>query len=234
MNSYLEPAGFLGTGASLLADLALLAYVLLLVPGMLAGFYFARRRMYRPQHRTVMTLITLFNWFLILFLMVTAYRFDVAAGIGAQPDNLRYLVPTIHALFGLPAQLLATNNIFQMWREERQVKSAKARGEKDVSRYYFKNAKTYMRLTLALWLITAVLGVTTYLIRYEVLRPAGDASVPAATEEPAPTATELPPPAATEEPAPAATEPAAPAATEEPAPAATEMPEPAATAEAGS
>ncbi len=199
MNVYLEPAGFLGTGASLLADLALLAYVLLLVPGMLAGFYFARRKMYRPQHRAVMTLITLFNWFLILFLMVVAYRFDVTDHLKEQSSNLRYLLPTIHALFGLPAQFLATNNILQMWREDRQVKAARARGEKDVTRYFFKNAKFYMRLTLALWLLTAALGIGSYLIRYDVLRPAGAPPAPAATEEAAPAATEVPQPAATPE-----------------------------------
>ena len=47
MDPRLQP-GLLGTGASLLADLTLLAYLLLIVPGMLAGFVFARRKHFEP------------------------------------------------------------------------------------------------------------------------------------------------------------------------------------------
>ena len=87
MNPYLQPAGFLGTGASLLADITLLAYVLLIVPGMIAGFVFARRGKHRPQHKLMMMTITVVNWLLILFLMLFAYRYDVAGNIASQPTN---------------------------------------------------------------------------------------------------------------------------------------------------
>ncbi len=185
MNQYLEPAGFLGTGASLLADITLLAYVLLLVPGMIAGFVFARQGRHRPQHKWTMIIITLVNWGLIIFLMLAAYRFDVAPNIGSQPGNARYLLPTIHGLLGIPAQLLATYVIYRMLREDTQVAQAKGRGETDLSRYWFKSAKPVMRVTLLLWLATALLGVFSYLIRYEVIPAFGAAAVaPAATEEP--------------------------------------------------
>jgi len=169
MNPYLEPHGFLGTGASLLADVTLLAYVFLIIPAMIAGFIFARRKMHRPHHKWTMTTITLINWILIAFLMLVAYRFDVAPSIGAQPDNTRYLLPTIHAVFGLTAQLLATFLVIRMFTEDSQVRRAKVRGETSMSKYWFKHAKPFMRLTLTLWLITAMLGVVSYLIRYDVL-----------------------------------------------------------------
>lgn len=185
---YLNTPGFLGTGAGLLADVTLLAYLLLLIPGMVAGLFFARRGQHRPQHKTVMIAITAVNWVLIIFLMIAVYRLDVAGNFPAQPGNPRYLMPTVHAVLGLPAQLLATFIVVRMLREDSQVAAAKARGEKDVSRFWWKAAKPIMRLTLALWLVTAALGVITYLVRYNVLPTAGSAIIdPAATEEPAAT-----------------------------------------------
>lgn len=168
-NLYLEPPGFLGTGASLLADLTLLAYILLLMPSMIVGFIFARRKMFRPHHRNVMTGITIVNWILIVFLMLAAYRFDIADGIIRAPGNPRYWLPTLHGLFGLVAQILATNNVIQMAREDRNVAAAKRRGETDLRRYFFRFAKPLMRWTLALWLITSLLGISSYLIRYNVV-----------------------------------------------------------------
>ena len=187
MNVYLEPQGFLGTGASLLADLALLAYILLIVPGTIAGVVMARRGQHRPQHRNVMIGITVINWVLIVFLMIVAYRFDVVDNLGKQPVNPRYIVPTIHGILGLVAQVLATYIIYRMWREDTQVAAAKKRGEKgsQLSQYWFKSAKPYMQLTTILWLVTSLLGIGNYVIRYEVLpRLAGSSVTPVATEEP--------------------------------------------------
>lgn len=188
---YLQPQGFLGTGASLLADLTLLAYVLLIVPGIIAGYVFARRGQHRPHHRATMITITVVNWLLIIFLMIVAYRFDVLANIADQPGNPRYLMPTIHGILGLSAQLLATYVVYRMLREDSLVARGKARGEsKDQLRqYWFLSAKPFMRLTILLWLATALLGVFNYLIRYEVLPTfASSQSQPVVTEEPAATA----------------------------------------------
>src|SRR5262245_8211463 len=139
MNLYLQPNGFLGTGASLLADITLLAYVLLLVPGMIVGLVFARRKMHRPHHKYTMTAILVINWLLIIFLMVAAYSYDVAPNIGAKPGNGRYLLPTIHAVLGLSAQALGTYVVYRMFKEDADVAKAKKRGEsgKDLSKYWF-------------------------------------------------------------------------------------------------
>jgi uncharacterized membrane protein YozB (DUF420 family) len=233
---YLQPQGFLGTGASLLADLSLLAYILLIIPGMIAGYVFARIGKHRPHHQVVMIAITAFNWLLIIFLMIVAYRFDVAANIASQPGNARYLVPAIHGVLGLVAQLLATYIIYRMIREDAQVARGKARGEsKDqLRKYWFLNAKPFMRVTILLWLATSILGVFNYLIRYEVLPTFGtNQPPPVVTEEPAatvePIATDEPTATVTDEPS-ATVEPSVTEAAELIEPAST--PEPAVTVEA--
>jgi uncharacterized membrane protein YozB (DUF420 family) len=190
MNPYLQPQGFLGTGASLLADLTLLAYVVLLVPGMIAGLMFARRGKFRPNHKYTMMTITTINWVLIIFLMLVAYTFDIAGNIGQKPTTARYLIPTIHGILGLVAQVLATYVIYRMLREESQVAAAKKRGEakEKYSRFYFTSAKYFMRTILTLWLITALLGIFNYLIRYDVLPSySGNQPAPAVTQEPSST-----------------------------------------------
>jgi len=213
--NYLEPQGFLGTGASLLADLTLLAYILLIMPAMIVGYIFARRDLFRPYHKYTMMTITVVNWLLIIFLMLAAYSFDVIGNIGQQSGNARYLLPTIHGILGLPAQLLATYIVYRMIREDTLVARGKRLGEsKDQLRqYWFLNAKSFMRVTLLLWLATALLGVFNYLIRYNVIPTFGTApGVPVLTEEPAATVepTEVADPIATDEPS-------APASTPEPA-----------------
>lgn len=176
-------SGFLGTGASLMSDLSLLAYVILLVPAMLVGFVFARRRMHRPHHQYTMILITLVNWLLILFLMAVSYARGVVPGIPANLGQPAIFLPTLHLIFGAVAQLLATYTLYRMWREDAQVAAARKRGEKELARYWFKNAKPVMRTILALWLLTAALGFVTYFTFY-TRRPADAAPAPAATEQP--------------------------------------------------
>jgi uncharacterized membrane protein YozB (DUF420 family) len=202
MNTLLETPGFLGTGASLLADLTLLAYILLIVPGMIIGFVFARRGLHRPAHKWLMIALTVVNWALIIFLMLAAFFGDVLPNVAAQPGNPRYSVPSVHALFGIPAQLLATYIVVRMLMEDVQVARARTRGETDLRRYWFKGAKPLMRLTLFLWLLTASLGFVTYLTRYNVIALPGMQVVP-----PVETPEAVPPPAETEEVlAPASTE----------------------------
>jgi uncharacterized membrane protein YozB (DUF420 family) len=185
-NLYLEPQGFLGTGANLLADLTLMAYILLIVPGMLAGFVFARRKLHRPHHQILMIAVTLVNWLLIIFLMVTAYRFDVISNISSAPSNPRYLMPTIHGILGLLAQILATYIVIRMIVEDVNVARAKRGGEKNLSKYWFKGAKPFMWVVLILWLLTALLGILSYAIRYELIsigELGGNVPEPVATEE---------------------------------------------------
>lgn len=234
--------GFLGTGASGLSDLTLLAYLFLLTPGMLLGFFFARRKMFVPHHKLTMTSVVVLNWVLIIILMFGSYGSGVAPYLAEYFSDPRVSLPTIHAITGGLGQLLATYLALRMWFEKVLPPWIMV-----------KNIKLYMRITLGLWLVTVALGVVIYFTWYTSPAQAGDGVTPAVTAEPAstdePTVVILTPaateevgePIATEEPAAteeseesAATDSAGePAATEEPAiaePAATE--EPVATEEA--
>ena len=179
--------GFLGTGASFFSDLSLLAYILLIVPGIIVSTILARRGLHRPHHQWSMVGITALNWVLILFLMAGSYLDVVRFTQPGMPD---FLVPTIHAGFGLPAQLLATFIVIRMWKEDRDVARANERGELDTRKYWFKRAKPLMRLTLILWLVTSTFGIITYVVRYDVLPPGESTAPPAVTTEEAPATTE--------------------------------------------
>lgn len=190
MNLYLEPEGFLGTGASLLADLTLLGYIFILAPAMVGGSYLAWRGLHRPYHKYLMIGVTVVNWILVILLMFVAIRFDVADNIGEQPGNSRYFLPALHALLGFSAQILATYIVYRMIKEDWQVSKAKQRREADLTEYWFLNAKWTMRLTLVLWLATTILGIVSYLHRYEVLANVNLGSSSGNVSEISPVATE--------------------------------------------
>ena len=155
-----EMAGFLNTGSSLASDITLTIYLFLLVPGMLLGFYFARRKKYSPNHKLTMTSVVLLNWVLIVFVMVVGYRDGVlpyldpryAAQFAGDP---RIALPTIHGILGGVAQLIATYLVIRMWFENILP-----------SWLMVKRIKRYMRFTLALWLVTASLGAVIYFSWY--------------------------------------------------------------------
>ncbi|HRE49485.1 MAG TPA: hypothetical protein PLD47_17300 [Aggregatilineales bacterium] len=229
-------AGFLGTTARLGADLTVVAYILLIVPGMIIGFIFARRKMFVPHHKFIMTTIVIVNWVLIGLIMAISYSNYVRPSIPEKLGQPFFLTPTVHLFFGGLAQILGTILVIRMWFEYQLPKALR-----------FEPIKPAMRLTLACWLIAATLGILTYITWYGVpfsgvAAPSVDAT-PAATQEADPAATgeaTQPPLSATGEAtsAPAATGEAtsAPAATDEatsaPAATAEATPEPAATAEA--
>jgi uncharacterized membrane protein YozB (DUF420 family) len=139
----------------MLADLTLLAYVVLIVPTMLIGFYFARRKLFDTHHKPIMTAIMLVNWVLIGFLMVASYAQGVLPNLPSRLSDPVYVLPTLHLIIGGAAQIVATYLVIRMWFE-RQLPD------------WFKvaNIKGYMRFTLAGWLIAALLGVGIYLTWY--------------------------------------------------------------------
>jgi len=155
------------------SDLVLLIYIVFLVPAMLVGWGFARRKLFIPQHRAVMTTITIINWILIFGLMLITYRRDVAPQLPDHLTALNILIPSIHLITGLIAQLLATYLVIRMWFSYQLPNWLK-----------IVNIKTPMRLTLGLWLATAVLGMLTWAVLVHgvllPVTPANAASTPAA------------------------------------------------------
>jgi uncharacterized membrane protein YozB (DUF420 family) len=181
--------GILGTQASLASDLSLLAYLLLLVPLMLLGFAFARRKMFVPHHKIVMTLIVALNWVLIALIMAVSYRDGVAPYLSTSLTDPRVLLPTLHLIIGGIAQILGTYLVLRMWLEDILPAWLKV-----------KRIKRYMRLTLAMWLVTAALGVIIYLMFYPIGTRAGAPSeAPVVTAEPDASAIQTVEPAVTEE-----------------------------------
>jgi uncharacterized membrane protein YozB (DUF420 family) len=135
------------------SDMVFLAYVLLIVPAMIVGFVFARRKMFVPYHKFTMTTITIVNWLLIIFVMAVSYKNYVLPSVPAKLGDLGILVPTIHLVPGLIAQLLATYLVIRMWFENQLPEWFKA-----------KNFKFFMRTTLALWLLTFLIGIGNWLL----------------------------------------------------------------------
>jgi hypothetical protein len=91
------------------------------------------------------------------------------------------LVATLHALFGLTAQSVATYLVIRMWFENRLPEWFKV-----------KNIKRYMRFTLTMWLLTATMGLATWFVFYRSA-PTGATdpyATPAATQEVTPGKTE--------------------------------------------
>jgi hypothetical protein len=165
--------GFLGTSAHLLADITLMAYILLLLPLMVVGYMYARRKMFEPAHKYVMTTVVVVNWVLIGGVMIASYASGVAPGVPAALGDVRVWLPTVHLVIGGLAQLLGTYLALRMWLEKQLPAALKVR-----------NIKLYMRITLGGWVTAAALGIVLYVIWYAA---------------PTPAAEDLPPPVATEE-----------------------------------
>lgn len=167
-------AGFLGTGATMMSDIVLLCYLFLMLPGMLLGFYFARRKKFVPHHKLTMTGVVILNWIFIVVLMFGSYRGGVLPYLNAQfAGDVRVALPTLHAITGGIAQLLATYLVIRMWFEKVLPKWVMV-----------KRIKRYMRFTLAMWIITVLLGVLIYVTWYVGAPRPGTQIQPAVTAEP--------------------------------------------------
>jgi len=174
----MDQEGFLGTSATLGADITIVAYILILIPLMVIGFIFARGKRFEPHHKLVMTTITLSNWVLIIVVMLVTYTEAIAPGVPEQLGERDYWLPTLHLLTGGTAQILATYLLTRMWFEKSLPDWFK-----------IKNIKLAMRITLGLWVFTAGLGIIMYAIWYTDIATAGSDITPVSTEE-APVSTE--------------------------------------------
>jgi len=99
------------------SQFVLFAYIFAMFPSMLLGFHFARTRRFSPQHKLVMTGVTLMSWVFIFGLMLGSYSAGVLPGLPASLGDVRVLLPTLHLLTGAVAQLLATYLVVLMWTE---------------------------------------------------------------------------------------------------------------------
>ena len=151
--------GFLGTGATLSADLNLVVQLAMGV-ALLAGMFLARRKRY-TAHGICQATVMLLNLVMIALVMSPSFQRQVRPQLPAGLGDRYYAVATAHAALGAAAELLglyivavAGTNLLPRWLR-------------------FERWKLWMRTELALWWLVVLLGVGTYAIWYA---PASQAS----------------------------------------------------------
>jgi plastocyanin/uncharacterized membrane protein YozB (DUF420 family) len=128
-----------------------LAAQILLLVGLLAGFWLARQKRF-DQHANVQTAMVLLNLFFIAFVMVTSFYAYVIAGGSTTGTVARLMIA--HGVLGLAVQGFA---LYLILRMRTKVIPPGLR---------VKNIKTAMRATLAAWTVLVLLGVGIYVERY--------------------------------------------------------------------
>lgn len=142
--------GFLGTTASLGADLALVGSILVALAFSL-GAWLAWRRQY-GAHRLVQTVAALVNLALVLGLMIPALlAVDPAENVDLPASAL--VLMTGHEILGTVALLFG---LFVVLRGNELVPA----------RLRFQNYKPSMRWAYGLYLAATLIGVAVYLVLY--------------------------------------------------------------------
>jgi hypothetical protein len=141
--------GFTGVGV-LIADVNLALQALLLL-GLTFGFYLARRGSIEA-HRVNQTVWVLVNTVLVVLIMLASMQ-DVRLGSLADLGNARAAVTWLHALLGAFTAVAGLWLVLQM-------------NDLLPRRWHLAGWKTLMRLTLAGYWASALLGFGAYLTWY--------------------------------------------------------------------
>lgn len=146
----MDQSGFLGTRASLLADVALVGSILVLL-GFSVGAYLAIRGRYEA-HRWVQTGTAIVNVLLVLGIMIPSLLAVNPSENVALPASAFVAMPaheligTVGLLFGLFVVLRGNELV------PRQLK--------------FNNYKLFMRIAYGLYVLATIIGVVVYLVLY--------------------------------------------------------------------
>lgn len=138
--------GILGTSASLWSDLSLISIVLLAA---LATYGAIRAKQKRfSTHCPVMAVAALANWIPVLLLMIPRWLHVIGRSESVVSGPL-VILPVAHGVLGLIAQPLMTYTVVRM--------------------YWMKHLPPeqpiwLMRITLGLWMLTALGGVAVYVL----------------------------------------------------------------------
>lgn len=145
-----KQSGFLGTGATLGADLALIVEVIFFIL-LCLGISAQLLRKYK-WHDRIQAPVVLLNLLFIIFIMTVSFR-DAAVikTLPSRPGDPYYLTVAIHALLGTAAELLAIYCLLA--------------GFKILPRKIGR-LKHYMRATFALWTLAILFGIGTYYVWY--------------------------------------------------------------------
>jgi plastocyanin/uncharacterized membrane protein YozB (DUF420 family) len=157
-------AGFLGTGATFLADVNLVVQLSMGV-ALLIGMMLARRKRY-GAHKFCQSAVILLNVVMIGLIMAPSFRQQVASQIPADLGDAYDAMVTVHAVLGTVAELLGLYIVLV------------AATHLVPPRLRFKQWKPWMRTALALWWVVLLFGVGNYALWY--LAPSGRAELPRA------------------------------------------------------
>jgi uncharacterized membrane protein YozB (DUF420 family) len=151
MQDFLTSPGFLGTEATLRADLTL---VLILITALLfnIGFYLVRRKNF-IAHRWVQTTSVVLNSAVVLITMVSSYIIHILPGIPEKLGQGDYAVTSLHAIIGAIGLVLG---VFVTLRGNGLVPKA----------LRFSNYKLFMRWAYALYMLGTLSGVVIYIVVY--------------------------------------------------------------------
>ena len=142
--------GFLGTDASFITDITLLAEIIFFVAVCL-GVVAQRRGRYK-LHDWIQTPVVILNLLLIIFVMVSSFVGQrVVSTLPQRPTDAYYLVVAIHAALGLIAEGLAIYALLA--------------GHKILPRKIGR-LRYWMWATFGFWTAALIAGVATYYIWY--------------------------------------------------------------------
>lgn len=146
----MEAHGFLGTEASLAADLALVGSILVAV-AMTYGAYLAIKGRYEA-HRWVQTGAAIVNVLLIFGLMIPALLAVTPEENTELPTSAFVAMPA-HEIIGTVALIFG---VFVVLRGNNLVPA----------RLRFQNYKPYMRAAYGLYMAATVVGIAVYILLY--------------------------------------------------------------------
>lgn len=144
-------AGFLGTGASLQSDLAL---ILIVFTALLftIGWQLARRHRYEA-HRWIQTSAALLNTIVVMIVMINSFVKFILPGIPGKLGEGSYGLTTVHAALGLISLVLGIyvtlvgNNLLP-------------------KKLQFTNYKPYMWVSYILYLLATFTGAVVYIVAF--------------------------------------------------------------------
>lgn len=149
MVDFIHRPGFLGTGANLATDVALMLMVAAAIT-FSVGFWLARRGRYRA-HKWVQSAGGLVVLVLVLWLMVLPYRDFILPGVPQLLSEPFYWVTSLHALMGLIALPFG---LFVILRGHNLLPEP----------LRFNNYKPFMRWAYGLFMATILVGFAVYLV----------------------------------------------------------------------
>jgi uncharacterized membrane protein YozB (DUF420 family) len=143
--------GFLGTNASVLADISLILGILVALT-LTVGMILAVLKRYQV-HRWVQSTAVAINVAQVLTIMVASFLKSAAPGIPQRLGETYYYAALIHAMLGLTTLVFGT---FVALRGNELVPQA----------LKFNNYKLFMRTAYSLYILVTALGVWVYITWY--------------------------------------------------------------------